>query len=458
MAQIINVEKPIYIDKVINTYAKNKIGQYSKFLEKMPIYCTYYHINEVMSRGDTGTGNIESELGVRSPIRFNKLINFPLYNIPDLRPDINYDESGYDIELECNDIVILPNTIKPRSGDHFIISFPGIKEFLFRVNNFRYNTIQSNDFYLIDADIKDIGNDLELKRMTGQVIETYYTIFENIGTTDRCFVKSTDVNYLNNLSDLYYTLRDFYKNAFYINDLNSFTFGTGRWSETQREIYRYDMYLEKFINDSHIYYDNNEESSLIMVPNDVVQSDFKFKYNMTLYQAVINRNIEFLRPYEYIVTNVITMPYSIYNVMKYFGESADVFCYNEKPALRSNNTICSTCTISSIHSDGNPQWYDLDPMPRCTPTWTLADGHEYFESKFLKMIIDGCISTDDYCQLIIFNYLHNISMTIDRSKIIRHIDKNEHTFYYLPIIIYIIGQIYQEYFKEEKEYTTDLTY
>ena len=45
MAQILNVEKPQYISQMIDIYTKNKIGQYSKFLDKAPLYVTYYHIN-----------------------------------------------------------------------------------------------------------------------------------------------------------------------------------------------------------------------------------------------------------------------------------------------------------------------------------------------------------------------------------------------------------------------------
>ena len=76
MAQILNVEKPKYINQIIDTYAKNKVGQYSKFLDKAPIYVTYYHINEALSKADVGTGNIASELGAISPIRFNKIKNY----------------------------------------------------------------------------------------------------------------------------------------------------------------------------------------------------------------------------------------------------------------------------------------------------------------------------------------------------------------------------------------------
>lgn len=453
MAQILNVEKPQYINQVIDIYTKNKLGQYSKFLDKSPIYVTYYHINENLSRADVGTGNIESELGARSPIRFNKINNFPIYNIPELKPDIEYDETGYDIELDCNDLIILPNTIRPRAGDYFIVSLPGVKEYLFRVNNFRYNTIQSNDYYMIDADVKDIGINLEDKRMIGQIVETFLTVFENIGTEDKCFVKTTDVEYLNSLADLYYKLRDYYRNAFYVRDLNCFTYQTGRWSETGRPIYRYDMYLESFINKSHIYYDENSEESLMLTPADAVNGDFHFTFDMTLYNAILEKSFELLRPYCYLTTDVISMRYSIFNVMSYVGESAHLLCYKDSLSNNKNKNINISCGCGNgvITTNNTETWYDLNPMPKCTPTWSLGDGIEYFNSDFLKMLLAGKIDTDDYCELIIFNYMHDISMKIDRKEIINHLDKDEHTFYFLPMIIFIIGAMYKKYFVSEKE-------
>lgn len=457
MAQILNVEKPQYINKQIDIYTKNRLGQYSKFLDKNPIFVTYYHINENLSRQDVGTGSIESELGSRSPMRFNKILNFPMYNIPELRPDINYDETGFDIELEFSDVVILPNTIKPRGGDYFIVTFPGIKEFLFRVNNFRYNTVQSNDYYMIDADIRDIGVNLEEKRMSGQIEETYLTVFENIGTEDRCFIKSEDVEYINGLADLFYKLRDYYKNAFYIRDLNCFTYQTGRWSETARPIYRYDMYLESFINKSHIYYDENSEESLVLTPADVVPHSFNLQFDFTLYNALLTHSLELLRPYCYIATDVITMRYSIFNVMSYFGESATLYCYKEKLKGNGGNTnignnSCGCCIVGGNNNlSGKEVWYDLNPLPKCTPTWSLEDGIEYFRSEFLKMILCGKLETDDYYELIIFNHLRDIKMKIDRGVLISQLDVDERNYYYLPMILFILTTMYKGYFVSEKD-------
>ena len=56
MAKIINVEKSQYLTQNIETFTQNKVGQYSKFLDKNPIFITYLAINSVQSRSDVGTG------------------------------------------------------------------------------------------------------------------------------------------------------------------------------------------------------------------------------------------------------------------------------------------------------------------------------------------------------------------------------------------------------------------
>ena len=436
MPKIMSVERSYYINKNIEIFTKNRLGQFSKFLDKTPIFVTYYHINKALSRYDIGTGSISAELGSQSPIRFNKIKNFPIYNIPELKPDLVYDETGIDIDIDCSDLVILPNTIKPIPGDYFIVKIPNTKEFLFRVNSIRYNTIQSNDFYLIDADLKDIGNDLEIGRMPGQIVEEYLTVFENIGTQNTCFLKTTDIEYINNLADLYQTLRDYYKDTFYIRDLNTFTYRTGRWSECGKEIYRNDQYLEKFINRSNIFYEENTETTLVLTPADIRQNHFESNFKNTLYHTVLTRRTDFLRPYCYYITSYIEGRFSIYNVMGKCGESIYLFPFKEP--------------IEDVENRPMPIVEKLDP-PQCVPTWNLSRAPLYFDSEFIKMILKKSISTDNYFEVIIFNFIYNQKMKIDRNIVISMLDNDEFTFKFLPMIIYIIGSMYQDYFVTENE-------
>ena len=473
MARIQSVEKARFINQNIEIYSQNKIGQYSKFLDKNPIFVTYYHICNTLTRTDTGTGGIEDEIGPKSPIKYNKILQFPMYNIPEIKPDIVWDETGYDIDLDLSDIVILPNTIKPTPGDYFLLDFPGIKQYLFRVNNFRYNTIQSNDFYTIDCDIKDIGVDLEDKRLKTNIVDEYQTVFDNIGTQDKCFVKSSDISYLNSIVDLYYKLRDYYKAAFYKHDLNTFTCQIG--SNEGIPMWVCDPFLEAFINKSHIYYDENIEDTIILTINNLMDEKFNLDFSKSLYDAVLKRSTEMLCRYPYVYYTFNDKRFSTFAFSDYPSMKANLILRKE-PMYGADDSFEYDSETGRIIKHGDPTdpdykteidgmyvdnvdladqqgiynipWYSIYNTDKWIPTWTCKSA--YFDFKFIKAILDGKLATNDYCELIIFNYLNNISMEYDRKEIIDHLDENLHNYYFLPMIIYILGQLYQNYFKKDK--------
>ncbi len=418
MAQLISVEKSKYINQNIDIYSKNKIGQYSKFLNKNPVFITYYHINKQMSRTDIGTGGIESELGTNSPIRFNKILNFPIYNLPTLTPDIVFDETGYDIELDLNDITILPNTVKPTPGDYLIFTFPGVKEILFRVNNIRYNTIQSNDFYQIDLDIKDVGIDIEASRISSQIVETYQTIFENIGTQDKCFIRIEDIDKLNTIVKVLEELKEFYINSFYNKDCNSFVL-YNNISNGNTDNWLYDSYLEFFINKSNIYYENNKESALVLTPNDTLPPNFNYLFSRTLWNAVLNRSLDYLAPHMYFYQS---------NIIKRFSP----FIIYDYP-----------CNSVKLHLSPNPLNLDID---------NSLGLYDYISKQLIDDIINGVLTSTDYMDEIIFNYLKNIPMEIDKAKLLNYTyDQSIKVFQYLPMIMYIMIKRYDEYFNTETE-------
>ena len=475
MARIQSVEKSRFINQNIEIYTKNKVGQYSKFLERNPIFVTYYHICNTLSRTDVGTGGIEDEIGPNSPVRFNKITQFPLYNIPEIKPDIVWDETGYDIDLDLNDITLLPGTIKPTPGDYFLLDFPGIKQYLFRVNNFRYNTIQSNDYYTLDCDIKDIGTDLEDKRLRSNIVDEYITVFDNIGTQDRCFVKSSDMSYLNSIVDLYYKLRDYYKNTFYRNDVNTFTCQIG-YNEGL-PMWICDPYLENFINKARIYYDENVEDTIILTVNNLMDSKFELNFSKSLFDALLKKSTEMLVPYPYVYYTLNEKRFSTFafsglmsmipnllmrktpiqgaddsltvdsetgEIIRH-GDPTDPFYKEEIDGVRVDNV-----NLAGAENSYNIPWYSIYNTEKWIPTWTCKSA--YFGFDFIKSILDGEIGTNDYCELIIFNYLNNIAMQYDRKEIIDHLDEDLHTFYFLPMVIYVLGQMYQQYFKKDNAF------
>lgn len=470
MARIQHVEKAQFINNMIDIYAQNKLGQYSKILDKNPIFVTYYHICKPLSRVDVGTGGIESEYGARSPIRFNKILDFPVYNLPELKPELVYDETGYDIELDISDVTILPGTIKPSVGDLFILDIPHVKQYLFRVNNVRYNTIQSNDFYLFDADIKAIGTDLEsTKEINTQIVDTYQTVFDNIGTEDRCFVKTSDIGYLNSISDLYHKLKDYYVDAFYKPELNTFTMCVG-YGCGAAPLWINDPYLEAFINRSHIYYDESNERALVLTLNTLKPEKFDLNFSRSLYDALLKNSLEMLARFPYAYYTVLDKRFSTFQLYGYRGivpnllmqktpfastmSPAELIKHGDKDdefyATKIENLPVDNAEVPVEGNVTSIPWYSILNTPKWIPTWTGKAGYMGFE--FIGAIKTGHIDTDDYCELIIFNYLHGIDMQYDRSMIIDELDESLHNFYYLPMVIFVLGQQYQKYFKKESAF------
>lgn len=447
MARILNVEHAEFTNSVIQTYQKNKVGQYSKYLEKNPIFVTYYHISQVHSRTDVGTGGVEREIGERSPVRYFKITDFPIYNIPELKPDYNWDETGADMELDLSGLVVLPNTIRPLPGDHLIIKLPNTTEFMFRVNQPRYSSIQSNDFYEFDADLKFVGENIEKEQKMGsQIIAEYKTYFDLIGTEDHCFIKSTDIEQLNAIGTAFNTLTEMYMNAYYDKECNVFVFPTG-FDNEQRQAVLYDPYLNKFINESEIYHKDADERTLITQPCDILQDRFKYLYSRTLYQAILNRDLTLLAPTVYSIITPVSMKYSPFELHNEYADTVQLFLGKNLPG---------SCKVDSNRMV--PIWFSIKKLPCCGPVWVLGEQNQYFSSNFINSLRNCKIDTENILEYMIFNFIHHINDSLSMSELIQSIDIDDvKTFYYLPMVCYILGVYYKEYFKSEDMLAEELT-
>lgn len=428
MAKIINIEKSKYINENIAIYAANKVGQYSKFLNTTPVFWTYYSINVPQSRTDVGTGGVHSEMGPNSPIRYNKINNLPIYNFPALKPDVVYDETGFNIDFDLNGMTILPGTVIPKPGDYIIGSLPSTKEYAFRVNNFAYNSIQSNDFYQIDADLKKVGTDL-ISEIKSQVVEEYETIFENIGTEDKCFIRSTDLPKIEANGKLFLEMLDFYKAMFYDDRIGSFVMKS---EQNNSGYWFYDMYLEKFIMSSGIYYIENDAKSTILACNDLETSLTKAMYSRTLPYAVLNRNVSYLNDYTYYYQRGILKvlsPFIIYNI----PTNGTELLINDKPFITGNS--------SSFDLGYTKEYYSRELiLAMHYPSGIYPDNTTNIAVTYTPA---------NYLEEIIYNYMTNKSVEITKDKLIPYMVKNDIVSYqYLPLVIYIILQYYNSYFKK----------
>lgn len=425
MGNLLNIEKSKYVTSQIAYHHKIKLGQYSKFLNKNLVYVTYLSKNTTMCRTDVGTGGIQSEIGKDSPLRFNKILDFPIFNLPEMIPELEVDEiTGSDITLELNDVVSLPNTIHPTPSDYIIIDFPGRKKCLFRINSVAYNSIESKDFYRLSMDIYMIAETIAdiLKAVNPQIVETYQTIYENIGTQDKCIVRVSDYEKAAQLDSIMSELRSFYMSDYYDIATNSFVLHN---NDDCKGFWFYDYMTSKFINESKIFFDNYSDKCIVPTYNDNVPRNVESIFMKTLWYAVLTRDIKRLNEFTYYYQAEIGYRVSSFNTMGIKCNGVQFYIGDSKSSNESLHEYFPLLLVQQL----------LGTAPDITNSET---------GEITKNL------PTNYLDEVVYNFILKNQVDIQYTEIIKAFKKETmKNYFYFPIIIYIINTIYNEYFKNE---------
>ena len=420
MAKIISAEKSPFMNKAAEIYSKQKTSQFSKYLQKNPVFVTYYAINQQLSRADTGTGSVKEQIGTSSPIRYNEIKEFPVYNLSDMKPDIQNDETeGLDINMDLSGIVILPNTITPCPDDFLYVKMPGMSYgVLLRVTEFEFNSIQSNDYYTINCELRATdtksGYSQTYIQLQKQVVEKYSCIFENIGTEDKCLIQDTELAKANSTLELINLLKDSFYDTYYDRDIGTFVYRD--FSSGVNPIYYYDLYLIKFIIDSKIYDDVSGERCVALSLDDVLPINFGNLYRRSLWYAILQKDVTYLSRYSYYTEGSISKVTSPFKI-------------NE----------CDTKTIQLTYKDA--------PIDSGSSLFITGYISEYFPIELTNNLKDKESYTPTYLDEIIFNYILYGNMEIDKNRLANeNLHSSLRNYRYIPILIYILEKSYSSVF------------
>lgn len=429
MAKILSVETSPYYEKQIEIYAKNKVGQFSKYLDKTPTFVEYYHINRVLSRADVGSQSVKAEVGPNSPIRYNKIKEFPLYGLSELKPDLNYDENGLDIDLDLSGLIILPGTIHPTPGDFFYFKFPGMDiGILWRVTSKEFNTVQSNDFYQIDAEIyatsKPTDKASTYNQLQKQVVEEYTCIFENVGTNDACIVKNDQYTQAQYLGTYITNLINSYYEVFYNRDVGTFV-GLGMWNETPT--YLYDIFLIRFMKEVDLWeVGDGAERVVALTYDDIPPVNFDSQYRKTLWYALQKKSASSMAPYQY---------YYTYECVKKCS-----------PLLMYSDRYCE-----SIHL--NLYGKIEDYLSRRI----IGKTREYFTTDLTSGIKNGGLKIHDERNQLIYDYITSNSITINLGMLEdMEFDMTSDDYIYGPALIYVLKKCYNAVFNNAGDLSVTL--
>lgn len=261
-----------FINENVFKFEKRLESQYTIFLDKTPTFVNYYHINNVTSTTDNGFKHIDQFIGKDSPLRYQKITDFPIYGLESIQLDLSEEDEGLTTSYE-SDGVILPNTIKPLPDDFFTITYLD-KCYLFRIVSINYDTIKSNNFYKIGFTLYSADDTTE--KLEEQVVLKYKCIFSNIGTEEKCIIQEDAIELMNRIEKVYTLLIDRYKRLYYNKKYNSFIY-------KYDNKYLYDKYLTNFINVNQLFNKKNDFNTLYL-SNEDYGDLFDIEYADTIYK------------------------------------------------------------------------------------------------------------------------------------------------------------------------------
>ena len=224
------------IDKLVDATKSKLNNPYYKFNDRKPTKVDYYAQNKEKSTLDEASGLYDSHIGMNSPFKFNKINDFLLYGIERITTAYEAGEFGLESAAIGGEAIVLPNTISPRPGDFFSISY--IKEtLLFKVNGVSNDTLDTGaNIYKLEYQLEKVDS---IDQIESQVEKRFNFIATNVGTDFKTIIQDCDMNLVRDLEVLVETLITYFDNIFFNSKLQTFVYNFDGWN-------MYDPYLIEF--------------------------------------------------------------------------------------------------------------------------------------------------------------------------------------------------------------------
>ena len=193
----------------------------NKYIEHGFILSSYFSQSENSTTVDRGLQDIDQLFGNKSPLRYNKINNFPLYAFGQANPDNTDELQVEDINVE-GDCIILPSTIVPKPLDFFQLNHLKMTA-LFQVTSVNYDSMKPEGYYKIHYRL--ISNSLEtIQDLNNKVIETYSTELNAVGSNLNPIIRENEFHYRNQVRQMVNQMISNYRALYYNKKHNCFLF------------------------------------------------------------------------------------------------------------------------------------------------------------------------------------------------------------------------------------------
>ena len=280
MGQFINEPEKELFNKVFDDYL-DATNRYSKQQTSAPVFVDYYSIKLDTSTKDMGLNNVTEVVGNESPLKYNKINDFPIY----LDNEVSFlqqldEESGFDGESEGS-ATVLPGTIIPQNDDLIVFKFLE-KKYVYRVSNVEFSNTSMRTFYHITFFVSPFDIDTLENR---QVEDNYKTIYRNIGTELDPIISEKNFSLIGEIDTILNYLTERYVRFYYDKKVNSFIYNKDRMNMAIHEFYKdngvYDPKLALFIKRNNLFI--NKKTFLSNIYVDCLLQNRDLDYEKSIY-------------------------------------------------------------------------------------------------------------------------------------------------------------------------------
>lgn len=379
------------IDSLVNATKSKLNNPYYKFTDQKPTKVTYYSQNIEKSTLDEASGLYEAHVGNSSSFKFNKIKDFIIYGIQKMPTEYDAGEFGIEAAPISGDAVILPNTIVPRPGDFFSISY--VKEtVLFKVNSVNGDTLDTGaNFYKLEytAELTDAIENIE-----SQVEQNFNFIVNNIGTDFKAIIRSTDYDLVSELEVLVENLITYFETVFFQNNLQTFVYNHDGW-------YMYDPFMIEFLIRNSVL--NYGDKYIYLHHAAATRKTFGMDYLKTFFYNLENPNTEDIKSSTMATADLISDPNSLFSCrMEYYY----MIRYFDKTPYKTRFEIFNNDILDHIKEN---KMYEKGNEKECYNLWIA-----YFNNNkdFIKGNIVELVKNIDYMDNLEHFYMLGISIFI----------------------------------------------
>lgn len=374
----------------------------NKYIENGALLTTFFNIRENATTVDRGLQDIDQLFGHKSPLRFDKILNLPVYGFGQLVPN-NSDETGVEdinVEGECT---ILPSTIVPKQNSFFIINHLKMKG-IFQVVDVHYDSMKIEGYYKIRYRLHSTSDEI-LQNLEKQTVETYHCDLDAVGSNINPIIKKDDFVKRSQIEQMINKMIESYRSLFYDERHNCFLYfhqDTGmRW---------FDLCGNEFIA-KHSLMNPSNSNKVIILHEKIRDRQLSLFYNNSIYNWIeVDCPKKLLRKFHFILN--------------------DAEGYPDSSFARWNEGDIEV--IQPLASYQSKVYYQ-----------ELS----YFDNKQLECFMDSNKYPNFEYDQLIHRFIHNgnnISIddiSLNTADALLSSIKHKDIFLYTPIIIYIIRKI-----------------